>query len=234
MTITVRIPNPSKDLTSGVAVGTASRDELATLYAADLEHTPYRRNNVVSRDGVITVNVPADKVILQAKLVVPGYGHVWITADNQGRGYGDGADIDFVREAAECRVHEVQAVFDGAGGAFAPSVKALSMLADARTLLALAAKAGPAKAAELNLTSLGAGLWAGDLAAVERARSRIAAAAQVKRENFLFGCAGFEYPYEKNPAIKEAFDQVFNYATLPFYLGRVEPEKGKPDYPTLE
>jgi GH35 family endo-1,4-beta-xylanase len=239
MTLTVRIPHP--------ITGVASRDEIASLFAADLERTPYRRNNVVSRDGVITVNAPADKVILQAKLLVPGYGHVWVTADNRGRGYAEGAQLDFVREAAECRVYDVEQLLAGNGAgdaaAFVPSVRAQSLLADAQTLLALAdakAQAGAAaadtgtarKAAELHLTSLAAGLWAGDLAVVERARARIANRA--RRENFLFGCAGFEYPYEKSPGLKEVYDKVFNYATLPFYLGRVEPEKGKPDYPTLE
>ncbi|MDR0601942.1 MAG: endo-1,4-beta-xylanase, partial [Treponema sp.] len=115
---------------------------------------------------------------------------------------------------------------------FTPSVKARSMLADAETLLALAEKARRASAPELNLTALAAGLWAGDLAVVERARLRIER--RGKREGFLFGCAGFEYPYGENPGLKEIFDRVFNYATLPFYLARVEREKGKPDYPALE
>jgi GH35 family endo-1,4-beta-xylanase len=67
---------------------------------------------------------------------------------------------------------------------------------------------------------------------VERARARIAK--RPKRENFLFGCSGFQYPYAHEEGIRELFDSLFNYATLPFYLARVEPEKGKPDYPTLD
>ena len=223
MDLTVRILNGQGD--------PASRDEIATLFAADLDYVPYRRNNIVSRDGLVTMTIPAEKAVLQAKLLVPGYGFVWISADNRGRAYGKGREINFVREAAECRVHDTETLIASEPG-FVPSVKAQSMLADAKTLLALAEQAGSAKAAELNLTALAAGLWAGDLAVVERARLRIAK--RSRREGFLFGCAGFEYPYEREAGLKEIFDQVFNYATLPFYLARVEPEPGKPDYSTLE
>jgi endo-1,4-beta-xylanase len=66
-----------------------------------------------------------------------------------------------------------------------------------------------------------------------------------KSHQFLFGVGGFEavelaggYPdgspiNEKHAAyIQEKLDKLFainNYATLPFYLGRYEPQEGKPD-----
>ena len=55
---------------------------------------------------------------------------------------------------------------------------------------------------------------------------------------FLFGCGAFdinEYFLTDDPAVKakmqERIDiwmELFNYGTLPFYLGRYEPEEGKP------
>lgn len=56
---------------------------------------------------------------------------------------------------------------------------------------------------------------------------------------FLFGCGGFDFvsyyrtdnEYERS-FYKERMDKwlnVFNYATLPFYLGRFEAEEGKPE-----
>jgi len=66
-----------------------------------------------------------------------------------------------------------------------------------------------------------------------------------KRHEFLFGCGGFDAVNlvggkpdggdfdEKIKAVwKEQLDLIFslcNYATLPFYWGRYEPEEGKPD-----
>jgi len=66
-----------------------------------------------------------------------------------------------------------------------------------------------------------------------------------KQNQFLFGCGGFEAvelaggaqggePIDEKRAahLREKLDKLFmvnNYATLPFYIGRYEPEEGKPD-----
>jgi len=65
------------------------------------------------------------------------------------------------------------------------------------------------------------------------------------RHEFLFGCGGFDavdfaggrrdggvFDEKEKAAQKEILDRIFalcNYATLPFYWGRYEPEEGKPD-----
>ena len=65
------------------------------------------------------------------------------------------------------------------------------------------------------------------------------------RHEFLFGCGGFDaldfaggkhdggvFDENEKAARKELLDRIFalcNYATLPFYWGRYEPEEGKPD-----
>ncbi|MDR1176555.1 MAG: endo-1,4-beta-xylanase [Treponema sp.] len=222
MTINVKILNTKAE--------SVSRDELASFFVSDMNFVPYRRRAELSRDGEITITFPQGPVILQAKLIVPGYGHVWITADKCGKGYDDGECVEFVREAAESRIAETDTLL--AGGGFAPSVKCLSMLSDAKTLLKTAGASDALRAAEYRTAALAAAMWAGDLAVVERARARIAE--RKMRNNFLFGCAGFEYPFEHEPGLKEIFDSVFNYATLPFYLARVEPERGRIDYSTLD
>lgn len=108
----------------------------------------------MSRDGNIEVHVPEYPVILHAKIVVPNYGFMWVQADNCGRGYRDGADIEFVREAALSRVYEVEQAISKGG--FMPSPKCLSNLNDARMLLELAEYSD--KAAEHNISALAAGL----------------------------------------------------------------------------
>jgi GH35 family endo-1,4-beta-xylanase len=71
-----------------------------------------------------------------------------------------------------------------------------------------------------------------------------------KSHQFLFGCGGFEaveltsglpsgegLTEERNAFLKGKLGKLFgfnNYATLPFYLGRYEPEEGKPDEKRLK
>ena len=204
------------------------RDELATLFATDMLYRPFHRKSSINREGEVAFEFPGEAIILHAKITVPGYGFMWTVADNCGQGYKDGAVIDYVKEAAVSRVYEVEEVIKKGG--FKPSAKCLGMLSNAKDLLKLSES--KTNSPEHNIVALANALWAGDLAAVERARQKIILAGH--RENFLFGCSGFLYPYEDSPVLKEVFDSVFNYATLPFYLARVEYEKNKPTYEILD
>ncbi|HEX4087014.1 MAG TPA: endo-1,4-beta-xylanase [Chthoniobacteraceae bacterium] len=60
---------------------------------------------------------------------------------------------------------------------------------------------------------------------------------EMKRHAFLFGCNIFGLNPADNSAAQRAyrdrFAALFNYATLPFYWGSFEPEKGKPQYDRL-
>ena len=207
---------------------TVTRDELVTLFATDMQYEPYHRKRTIDADGTIHLEVPEGPVILHAKLVIPGYGFMWVVADNCGMGYSKDATLEFVHEAAVSRIYEVEQLLKEKE--FIPSVQCTSLLNDAKTMIELAGHA--ANAAEYNIVALANSLWAGELAVVERARVRIANRA--RRDNFLFGCGGFQYPYENKPGLKEMFDSLFNYATLPFYLERTEWEKGKPTYELLD
>ena len=223
----------------------ASGEELRSLYASDRDYVPYKRKSNIDAEGTIELEIPESPVILHAKITIPGYcGGMWVTSDNCGQGYADGDHVDFIHDAAESRVREVHEVIEG--GEFKPSVKCLSMLRDAETLLKLG-EANPAKGPAYHMASLGAGMWSGELAAVERAQARIEK--NGKRNDILFGAGGFHYPYdgwEGNlngahqvrykglPDMKANYDSIFNYTTLPFYLAMREPVYGKPDFRYLD
>ena len=223
----------------------ATRAELVSLYASDMDYVPYLRDRTVDGDGTIRITVPEGPVILHAKLNIPGYGSgMWVTSDNTGMGYHGNEEIDFIHDAAMSRIHDIHEVIDG--GEFRPSVKCLSMLRDAETLLKLG-EANDVKAPAYHMAALAAGLWSGELAAVERASARIQK--NGKRQEVLFGAGGFQYPYDDwdgnrwgvktirypgLPTMKENFDSICNYATLPFYLAWREPEYGKPDFTCLD
>lgn len=220
-----------------------TRDEIISLYASDMDYVPYLRKAKIDYDATVNLEVPEGPVILHAKLRIPGFGYgMWVTADHCGEGYAPDAAVDFVYEAACSRVHAVENVL--AQKEFQPSLQCLSMLGDAKALLAMA-QANPAKAPAYHMTALAASLWSGEIAAVERAKARIAL--RGKRE-MLFGAGGFSYPYDADrggrsrkapvyagmPSMKDSFDSVFNYATLPFYMAEREREYGKPDYSYLD
>ncbi len=225
----------------------ASRNEIVSLYASDMDYVPYIRKSAVDSDATINLEVPKGPVILHAKLNVPSFGcGMWITSDNCGEGYGIDDEVDFIHDAAASCICEIENIL--AQKEFAPSVKLSSMLRDAKTLLTMSA--GSVKAPVYNMMSLAAGMWAGELTAVERAKKRIAIRGM--REGFKFGCNGFAYPFDgkgsrelwnsdiTDPNIKGAssmkdnFDSIFNFATLPAYLKFLEPEYGKPDFSQID
>ncbi|MBR2264788.1 MAG: endo-1,4-beta-xylanase [Firmicutes bacterium] len=222
---------------------TAPRKEVVSLYASDMDYVPFLRNRTIDGDGTIHLKNPQEPVILHAKLLIPGFGFLWVTSDNCGQGYIGDQKIDFIYDAAVSRICDVKKVIEGGG--FKPALKCLSLLKDAETMLALG-EANPAKAPAYHMTSLAAGLWAGEMAAVARAEARI----EKQGHRFmLFGAGGFSYPYDDwgshrrgrkqilypgMPDMKKNYDSIFNYATLPFYLAEREPVYGKPEFAYLD
>ncbi len=58
------------------------------------------------------------------------------------------------------------------------------------------------------------------------------------QHDFLFGCNIFMFDRfdieEKNTTYKQRFQELFNYATVPFYWRSFEPEQGKPGYQYMD
>ena len=78
--------------------------------------------------------------------------------------------------------------------------------------------------------SLAETMWAGEMAALERARWRIAR--RGPRPGFLFGCNAFEF--DKSEEYARRFTALLNYATLPFYRAFTEKKEGSPDYSRVD
>jgi hypothetical protein len=200
-----------------------------SLYVADLHFEPERQKVALQADGTVEAAATVRRASLHAKIAVPDFGDTWVVADNEGEGYDrPTATLDFVQEAARSRLADVERLMRSSRATFSPDC--LAHRDAAVECLALAEKAGGEKAARHRLAALSHGLWAGELAVVENARHAIAA--NRPRREFLFGCNAFKYAPDTPYATY--FPQVLNYATLPFYLSRLEAEEGKPDYARIE
>ncbi len=197
-----------------------------TLYASDLRFAPMRRRSEIEPDGTVEIAIPGEGCALHARIEVPAFGDVWVTADNGGRGY-EPADtvVDFVRDAAADRLREVEE--RTSEGDF--SAECIAHREAARELLDLAERK-PDAAGRATAEALSHALWAGEYAVVERSRRTIAA--RPRKEGFLLGCNAFRY--EGDTPYARYFEQAFNFATLPFYLKPLEPEEGKPDYSRID
>ncbi len=218
--------------------GTPPASDLADAMVLDLEYMPAFQHRPEAGAGGLTLPVPDEPFAICMPLSVEGFGHVYLYADNAGTGYEPsqvaGRRLDFCLEAAESRaaaVSDAEARFRRAGTR--PSADYGDRMAAARTLLddAHAKQPDEAGCAKAALASLAQSLHAGEMLVVEHARSRIAASKP--RPEFLFGCHGFGYP-KLGERYAEAFGELLNFATLPFYRARTEAEEGARDFSQAE
>jgi len=77
----------------------------------------------------------------------------------------------------------------------------------------------------LSNASLAETMWAGENAALQRARQRIAR--RGVRQGFLFGCNAFGFAGSENYARR--YTELFNFATVPFYRKAAEKIEGSID-----
>lgn len=163
-------------------------------------------------------------------MVVPGFGHVMVYADHRGRGHTPASlrrPISFNHEAAADRIAEGRRLAEAmrCSGYDVPPGP-LRRLEKAEAVVAAAGGDG-----RRAIEALGEALWAGEQLVVDRARQAIAR--RGPRPGFLFGCNSFGY-LRHGRAYAERFQAVFNFATLPFYLGPIEPTQGQPNYSNVE
>ena len=185
--------------------------------------------------GEITFEPPDNPFRIAVPLPVPGFGDVFLYADNRGSGHtraslakSGGLLLNY--EFAADRLATVRRLGE--------DCRKLNVVIPPATECRIAAAAeflqkadgqwqDRAACARSAMESLRESLWAGEELVVERARQRIAQ--QPPRRGFLFGCNAFDFAKGAD-WYRENFTQLFNYATLPFYRGGVEPRRGEVDY----
>lgn len=222
--------------------------QLGGAMVLDMDFMPAFEQRPGTSDGKVTLPAPLPgrnsvPFALCLPLPVKGFGHVYLYADNEGRGYR--ADdlcnpsplpkpLNFLMEAAKSRAAAVSRAEERfrtegtqASGDYTERIsKARELLEDARSK-----EGDEAAVTALARASLAESLHAGELLVVEHARARIAAGP--RREDFRLGCNGFRYP-DLGEAYAGPFAEVLNFVTAPFYRRRTEPEEGSRDFSAVE
>lgn len=176
--------------------------------------------------GEVRFQAPDQPFRIGLTMRAPGFGHLVVYADNRGRGYTSASFADPLFLNYEFAADRLATVHKLAPGPHRRAGQAQALLKKAE-----AANSNPQAQAAWCAESLSESLWAGEEIVFERAKERIAR--QGPRPGFLFGCNSFGYPRLGKP-YADRFEALFNYATLPFYLGPVQRVQGQPNYGGIE
>jgi endo-1,4-beta-xylanase len=212
--------------------------ELQRFYICDLLSEPIAIDPVFAAGEVSFV--PVSKPFrIGVSLKIPGFGQVFLYADNRGQGYdwevlGRKNPLFLNYEFAADRLVTVRRLLEEsrrAGFTIAPATRRRAE--EASKFLKKAEEAdpnGPA-ATKWAMESLRESLWGGELIVLERAQQTIER--RGPRPGFLFGCNCFGYP-DSGQQYAKHFESAFNFATLPFYRTQVERFKGGRDYSHID
>ncbi|CAN5592373.1 hypothetical protein BH23BAC4_BH23BAC4_00730 [soil metagenome] len=195
---------------------------LTWAYAADRNHDPFESPIAVTQEGVhIPGSVAARPFSINARWFVPGFGFVWLTADNEGRLYSaDDFRGDRVRnlnvEFARSYVAQNNGTFQrysATGTRFSPEVRHLQALAE--ELLSDANRYQGEEAGNRANRSLRYSLLAGEKIEFEQARAVLA---RPRTDQFYFGCETRQFVWAQSEPTIERFVNVFNLATVTHYI----------------
>ncbi|MFQ4140050.1 endo-1,4-beta-xylanase [Nodosilinea sp. PGN35] len=210
------------------------RFELNRLYFLALNDEPIPHPDRTVEDGILTSQPPSVPFAIALQLLVEGFGDITLYADNQGRGFAPSNFPLVVNGAfARDRLYRVgQACDRWQRQGFGIPQGVRDRLGRAQAYLTQASQA-PDLLTQILLwnNALAEGLWAGEEAALSRARQRIARTPP--RLNFKLGCNAFAHPtlgadYDRH------FAALFTTATVPFYWQPMEPERGQPNYTEVD
>lgn len=170
---------------------------------------------------------------------VQGFGEVFLYADNRGAGYTaknlEKAESLFLNyEFAADRLATINRMTEecrNSGIKLSPEV--MKRITSSMKLLTQCneAKTDDKSVSKWAMESLRESLYAGEMIVVERAEQLIDR--QGARPGFLFGCNAFGFR-NYGSSYAKLFESLFNYATLPFYMGSIEKVRGQADYSRVD
>ncbi len=208
-------------------------EEFARFHTCDLLTRPFTIEPQFE-PGMAAFQPPPRPFRIALPLTVPGFGQVFVYADNRGRGYTAESFSEkpllLNQEFAADRLATVRALAEDCrhlGVTLSAAVG--ERTAKAEALLKKAEGLADDRTAWIAAltSSLCESLWAGEMMTVERAEQMIGH--NGPRGGFLFGCNAFGYR-RHGKEYADRFSAAFNFATLPFYRGQTERERGQVNY----
>jgi endo-1,4-beta-xylanase len=195
---------------------------LTWAYATDANHDPFESAIEVTQEGVvIPASVGERPFAVNARWFVPGFGFVWLTADNAGRLYSAedfrrggvrNLNVEFARSYVGYN-ETLLARYAGTGTAFSPEVRHLQALG--QELLAEAERSSAEVAGDRANRALRFALYAGERIELEHARAVLA---RPRTDRFYFGCETRQFIWAQSEPTIERFVDVFNLATVTHYI----------------
>jgi GH35 family endo-1,4-beta-xylanase len=211
---------------------------LQTLMLTDKTGRPHELTPKAVEAGKATIDLPAEKFELAMILPVKDFGSVYLYSDDGGGLYAsESRELVLNYEFARSRAAFVRRYVKAAQASGVVYSKAmLDRLDRGEQALQRATEAKDLEARVRHSNdSLAETMWAGELAALDRAHYRISR--QGARPGFLVGA--YSYPFAKSEEHRRLFTDLFNEMTLalyrrgtdkPYFRPGVEREEGKPDY----
>jgi GH35 family endo-1,4-beta-xylanase len=202
---------------------------LETLYVTDRDGRPFAVRPQLAGEGAAVLELPPQRFEIMMILPVRDFGEVYLYADDAGSLYAPAAaeillNYEFARSRAAFLRRYVKAA-EGEGVDFSKELRERIARGEAALAKATAARQERERAGFSN-DALRDLMWAGEMAALERARHRIRR--RGPRPGFLFGCNAFGYA--RSVEYAQRYNELLNFATLPFYRASTEKVEGRPDY----
>jgi endo-1,4-beta-xylanase len=197
---------------------------LEFAYLADEKEDPFKAPLRITRDGI---EVPAEvgnrRFSLNARWYVPGFGYIFLGADNGGSYYSmaelsDRAGFNLGVEFARSRVARnlsVRERYSREGTVFSPEVGHLNAISQELLRDAEKQSTTSERAGQLANRSLLYALQAGEKAELEHAQALIAG--NGKREA-VFGCETRQYIWARSEEMVKRFTELFGFATITHYV----------------
>jgi GH35 family endo-1,4-beta-xylanase len=213
-------------------IGPAEWDFPSWAFASDNEWDAFYSDIFVNNEGVKISDVNGrNKFGINVRWNVEGFGYIYMTADNEGEFYslpapGKQQVLNLNFELAKSRTaknRERISAFEKEGWKPSKDLKPFIDLSEEYLSDASKNSVNAEKCAELAQNSLYYSMWAGEKIELEKAWYDIKKNGY--RENFFFGCSTEEFSNMEPDVFMDRFTELFNYATITFFLGSFQKEE---------